>query len=109
MQTKVYVKGIVMNIDVKKSGGYCEVVVEGIIKSISDSQAIKDAIGSCSDAIDIQIEIVDSFSITSSVIGFLLKKKQGDGANIQIKVHDSRIFELFESLNLIEVLNIRKV
>jgi hypothetical protein len=97
-----------MNIDVRKDSGYCEVVIEGIIKSISDSQAIKDAISSCSDTKDIKIEILDSFSITSSVIGFLLKKKQGDGANIEIKVHDSRIYELFESLNLVEVLNVRK-
>jgi len=97
-----------MNINVNTTGAECKVEIEGIIKSISDSQSIKDAINSCGDVKNIYIDILDSFSITSSVIGFLLKKKQGDGVNLQIKVHDSRIYELFESLNLIEVLNVKK-
>lgn len=97
-----------MNINVNKSDNYCELVIDGVIKSISDSQSIKDAINSCGNAKNVNINIVNSFSITSSVIGFLLKKKQGDGLSISIKVSDPRIYELFQSLNLIEVLNIKK-
>lgn len=98
-----------MNINVNKSEYQCELVIEGVIKSISDSQSIKDAINSCGNVKNVNINIVNSFSITSSVIGFLLKKKQGDGLNISIKVSDPRIYELFQSLNLIEILNIKKI
>jgi len=98
-----------MNINVNKSGDSCDIKIEGVIKSVSDSQAIKDALNSCGDIKSVNIEITDSFSITSSVIGFLLKKKQGDKINLSIKVNDARIYELFQSLNLVEVLNVRKV
>ena len=98
-----------MDIDVKRGSGYCDIVIEGVIKSISDSQAIKDAVLSCSDAVTVRINVLDSFSITSSVIGFLLKRIQGDGINIEIEVHEPRLYELFENLKLIEMLNVRKV
>jgi hypothetical protein len=75
---------------------------------VSDSQAIKDAVNSCGDAKFIQIDITESFSVTSSVIGFLLKKKQADKVDISIKVNDSRLYDLFQSLNLIDVLSVRK-
>lgn len=98
-----------MNINVNKSGDSCDIKIEGVIKSVSDSQAIKDALNSCGDVKFVNIDIIDSFSITSSVIGFLLKKKQGDNVNLTIKVNDARIYELFQSLNLVEVLNVKKV
>lgn len=98
-----------MNINVNKSGESCEIKIEGVIKSVSDSQAIKDALNSCGDVKQVNIEILDSFSITSSVIGFLLKKKQGDKVGLAITVNDPRIYELFQSLNLVEVLNVKKV
>lgn len=98
-----------MNINVNKSGDSCDIKIEGVIKSVSDSQAIKDALNSCGAIKYVNIEILDSFSITSSVIGFLLKKKQGDKVGLSIKVNDARIYELFQSLNLVEVLNVKKV
>ena len=98
-----------MNINVNKQGDSCDIKIEGVIKSVSDSQAIKDALNSCGDIKMVNIDIVDSFSITSSVIGFLLKKRQGDNVALTIKVNDARIYELFQSLNLVEVLNVKKV
>lgn len=98
-----------MNINVNKSGDSCDIKIEGVIKSVSDSQAIKDALNSCGSVKIVTIDIIDSFSITSSVIGFLLKKKQGDNVDLTIKVNDARIYELFQSLNLVEVLNVKKV
>jgi len=98
-----------MNINVNKQGDSCDIKIEGVIKSVSDSQAIKDALNSCGDIKTVNIDIVDSFSITSSVIGFLLKKRQGDNVALTIKVNDARIYELFQSLNLVEVLNVKKV
>ena len=97
-----------MNININKTGDSATITIEGIIKSVSDSQAIKDAVNSCGDAKFIQIDITESFSVTSSVIGFLLKKKQADKVDISIKVNDNRLYDLFQSLNLIDVLSVRK-
>ena len=94
-----------MNININKTGDSATITIEGIIKSVSDSQAIKDAVNSCGDAKFIQIDITESFSVTSSVIGFLLKKKQADKVDISIKVNDNRLYDLFQSLNLIDVLS----
>ena len=97
-----------MNISVNKSGDSCDISIDGIIKSVSDSQSIKDAVNSCGDAKFINMSINESFSVTSSVIGFLLKKKQADKIDITIKVKDERLFDLFQSLNLVDVLSVRK-
>lgn len=92
----------------KTDGGYV-VKVDGVIKSVSDSQTIKDALVSCTDtSLPITLLIENSFSVTSSVIGFLLKKIQADKLDITIKVRDDRLFDLFKSLNLIDVLHVSK-
>lgn len=92
----------------KNATGYV-VKVDGVIKSVSDSQSIKDAITSCSDtSLPITLLIENSFSVTSSVIGFLLKKIQGDKVNMSVRVGDDRLLDLFKSLNLVDVLRVSK-
>ena len=45
-----------MNINVNKSGDSCDIKIEGVIKSVSDSQAIKDALNSCGDSKFVNLE-----------------------------------------------------
>ncbi|MDR2904573.1 MAG: hypothetical protein LBU73_01265 [Helicobacteraceae bacterium] len=97
-----------MVVDVAVESGVTVVKIDGTIKSVSDSQSIKDAVLACRGDLPIKILIVNSFSITSSVIGFLLKKVQADKADITIEVMDNRLLELFESLNLAEALRVSK-
>jgi len=97
-----------MNISIERNGSNHHIRIEGVIKSISDSQEIKDAINSCTDATALTLDIVDSFSVTSSVIGFLLKKRQADNLAVTIQAHDDRLYDLFKSLNLVEVLDVKK-
>ncbi|MDR3347814.1 MAG: hypothetical protein LBN32_04295 [Helicobacteraceae bacterium] len=98
-----------MTLNVTKSGNHYRIDIDGTIKSISDSQAIKDAIQQCeSDSQDLRLYITNSFSVTSSVIGFLLKKVQVDKLNLSISVTDDRLLDLFKSLNLADILNVSK-
>ena len=97
-----------MTINVTNNGNAYDVNVDGVIKSVSDSQSIKDAVDSCvGQDVSVNLNIRNSFSVTSSVIGYLLKKVQADKMQIQINVYDDRLFELFKTLNLVEVLNVR--
>lgn len=99
-----------MTVNVNPNDNVYDVNIEGVIKSVSDSQSIKDALNSCGDTSKaININISNSFSVTSSVIGFFLKKVQADNLDITINVTDERLFELFETLNLTEILNVKKV
>jgi len=97
-----------MNVSVNKSGEVYEINIDGVIKSVADSQSIKDAINSCDGTAPITLDITNSFSITSSVIGFLLKKVQADKRSIRINAHDSRLYDLFQTLNLTQTLNVHK-
>ena len=98
-----------MNVTVEREPTHFQVNIDGTIKSVSDSQSIKDAVMSCSDPkLPVRMHIANSFSVTSSVIGFLLKKVQADKMDLHITVADERLFDLFKSLNLADILNVHK-
>ena len=86
------------------------VTISGNIKSVTDYQRIKDTL----DALipthkSIIIEIKDSISITSSIIGYLTKLVQKEGIDLNIKVGDESLMELFDDLNLVSLFKVRKV
>ncbi|MDH5464632.1 MAG: hypothetical protein OEW60_03325 [Thiovulaceae bacterium] len=98
-----------MNIKIEERNENITVRVEGVVKSIVDSQNIQDAIDALSSENNITIDFVDSFSLTSTVIGFLLKKIQKDKFKITLLVHDKRLWELLGHLNLTGPLNAEMV
>jgi type IV secretory pathway ATPase VirB11/archaellum biosynthesis ATPase len=53
------------------------------------------------------IEITDSMTITSAIIGFFTKIIHRDGINLSLLVHDNRLYSLLEDLNLIKLFNVR--
>ena len=84
--------------------------IEGNIKSVTDFQKIKQLFdGAISEHKLIVINIINSLSITSSVIGYLNKLVLKDGINIQMKVGDSQLLELLDDLGLISTFNARKI
>ncbi|GHV04900.1 hypothetical protein AGMMS50229_07110 [Campylobacterota bacterium] len=100
----------IVTVSVMREPTHYQVTIDGTIKSVSDSQSIKDAIVGCTDTtLAVQILILNSFSVTSSVIGFLLKKVQADKLGLTIQVTDERLYDLFKSLNLNEILKVSKV
>jgi len=85
------------------------VTITGNIKSIGDYQALKDTLdGVVANEKSIVINIKDSISITSSVIGYLTKLLQKDNINVQIKVGDENLYELFDEINLVQLFNVTK-
>lgn len=94
-----------------KATGVSEVTINGNIQSIEDYQEIKDVVRSIVDtgATTITIKIPDSISMPSSVIGFLLKLVHVDKIIISMFVRDDRLYNLMEILNLITILNVKKM
>jgi len=86
------------------------VTINGNIKSVNDFQTIKqnlDRVISVSKSIT--INIVDSMSMTSSVIGYFNKLVLGDNINIQMKIGNKQLLELLDDLSLTSTFNVRKV
>ncbi len=83
--------------------------ITGNIKSISDFQNIKEKV----DALILQhkhinITIVDSLSITSSVIGYLNKLVLKDNIDIQMHVGNEQLLHLLDDLNLISTFKAKR-
>jgi len=86
------------------------ITIVGNIKSVSDFQDIKTAIDAVVRHHDsIKLKVVDSLSITSSVIGYLNKLILKDKINMVLEVGDKQLMDLLEDLNLTELFKARKV
>jgi len=86
------------------------VTVAGNIKSVSDFQQLKSTLDKVtSEHNSITLNITDSISITSSVIGYLNKLVLKDGINMQMNIGNSQLMELLHELSLDSVFKARKV
>jgi hypothetical protein len=79
-----------------------------VIKTIADSQNLISTIDSIKDAGSVTIRVHDSFTLPSSVIGYLLKLNDS-GTSIHLEVKDDVLYELLSDLSLTQVFNVRKV
>ena len=95
---------------IKVNGG-SEITIMGNIKSIEDSLEIKNAIIALQKrgAKSILLRILDSFSMTSTVIGHLMKLVNLDKVAVSMVVGDDRLYQLLEELSLIHPFNVRLV
>jgi len=92
--------------DIRQTGNMIE--VDGVIKTINDSQMLVNAIKDASRNGHVIIKINDSFSLPSTVIGELLKMKD-NGVNITLEVKDEILYELLDDLNLVTIFNVKKI
>jgi len=95
---------------VQTAGGY-KILVKEVIKTIEDSTVFKKNVSDMllkDPKAPIDIHIVDSYIITSSIIGTLLKMVQKDNAKLSLHVYSPDLFELLDKLNLIPLLNVKK-
>ena len=93
--------------DIKISSN--NVTITGNIKSVGNFQTIKQEL----DAIirqhkSLTINIIDSLSITSSVIGYLNKLVLKDNIAIKMNVGNAQLIELLDDLSLISTFNAKK-
>jgi hypothetical protein len=84
-------------------------IIKGNIKSINDFQNIKQKV----DAMIvnnklININILDSLSITSSVIGYFNKLVLKDNIDIYMNVKNEQLLNLLEDLNLISTFKVKR-
>lgn len=87
-----------------------EIIINGNIKNTSDYQAVKDNVNALVQAgvKSIIVKTPESFSMTSSVIGFFIKVIFQDKVAIHVYVKDERLYSLLEDLNLIETFKVQK-
>ena len=81
--------------------GSNEIIITGNIKSIEDSMEIKKTINTIvqDGAKNVLLRIQDSFAMTSTVIGYLMKLVNVDKVTVSLLVGDQRLYQLFEELD----------
>ena len=89
--------------------GNNELVITGTIKTVEDSLAIKKALSALQQqgATSIILKIPDSFSMTSTVIGHLMKLVHLDKITVSLVVGDFRLYQLLEELSIVKPFNVR--
>jgi hypothetical protein len=86
------------------------VTIKGNIKNISDLSDIRSVIEDVRVRFtSIVINIEDSISITSSVIGYLNKIVLKDGIGLEMNIGSKQLLELLSELNLAKTFNIRPI
>lgn len=93
-----------MTID-SKGSGFIE--VHGVIKSINDSQLLIDTINSVKYYGTIYLTIFDSFVITSSVIGYLIKLVEDDKIEVHLEIGNDTLYQLLNDLGLTQLFHVR--
>lgn len=84
--------------------------ITGNIKSINNFSEIKNTVdGVIAQHKNITINIIDSLSITSSVIGYFNKLILKDNINIEMRVGNEQLMLLFTDLNLASTFKAKKV
>jgi len=92
---------------VKREGNVIE--IEGNIKSLEDFEKIKYTIEEIMPTKSITLNLKDSISITSSVIGYLNKLVNVDGVEVYLNVKTQELYDLLRDLDLDKVFHIRRV
>lgn len=85
--------------------------VRGIVKTITDTVAIKDQIALLlqrEPQKKIIIDFIDTFVITSALIGALQKFILGDNAKISVIAGEPQLYDLLDNLCLIAQLSVTK-
>lgn len=87
-----------------------KIIVEGNIKSIEDFQKIKYAVDSLLvNRKDISVEIVDSLSITSSIIGYFNRIVLEDNVRLHLYAKSEQLLLLLEDLGLSQLFNAKRL
>lgn len=81
----------------------------GNIKTINDFQVIKSNIDTLvSQHKSLTINVIDSISMTSSVIGYINKLILKDNININMNIGNEQLIALLEDLNLSSLFKVKK-
>ncbi len=85
------------------------VTITGNIKTVNDFQQIKSSLDSLArQHKSVTLQIKDSLSITSSVIGYFNKLILKDKIDLNMNVGNAKLLELIDDLNLTSTFKARK-
>jgi len=85
------------------------VTITGNIKTINDFQEIKSTLDTTkSQHSSMTINIIDSLSITSSVIGYFNKLILKDKIKLNMNIGNEKLLELINDLNLVSIFNAKR-
>ncbi|MEA3330765.1 MAG: hypothetical protein U9Q29_03625 [Campylobacterota bacterium] len=94
--------------EISSSGN--SVTITGNIKSVNDFQTIKTSLDRVArENPSITINIVDSLSMTSSVIGYFNKLVLKDGIELSLTVGNQQLMDLLSDLHLSSTFRLKKV
>ncbi len=87
-----------------------KVVVEGNIKSIEHYNQLKSTVDEMLlNNKTIVVTLVDSISLTSSIIGYFTKIINVNGVVLELYVSDDGLFDLLDDLGLIQLFNVKRL
>ncbi|MGE4498509.1 MAG: hypothetical protein AB7E48_11585 [Deferribacterales bacterium] len=88
-----------------------QIEIKGNIKTLENYMTIKETVQALVDrgTDSISFIIADSLSMTSSVIGYLMKLVNVDRIHISMYIGDDRLIDLMEELSLIQVFGVKKL
>lgn len=87
-----------------------KVVVEGNIKSIEHYNQLKSTVDEMLlNSKTIVVTLVDSISLTSSIIGYFTKIINVNGVVLELYVSDDGLFDLLDDLGLIQLFNVKRL
>ena len=87
-----------------------KLMITGNVKSIAHYAELKSSVDEIIKSQNrITIELTDSISLTSSVIGYFSKIVNVDKINLELYVSNDRLFNLLTDLGLIEIFNVKKM
>lgn len=94
-----------------KVNGKNSVTVDGIIKNQEDYNEIKTKLQELVDggSREIIIDITESSSISSSVIGYLMKIVNKDDVKLSVKVRDAKLYKIMSDLSLVDKFGVQKI
>jgi CMP-N-acetylneuraminic acid synthetase len=101
-----------MGLNITANSGVSTITITGNIKSLSDAKMIQAAIQKAADSEynqSIVLNIVDSFIITSSVIGALVKFISKDKLPISMRIGNSELHEMLVEMELNRLFNAARV
>ncbi len=91
--------------------GMNELTISGHIKKTENYFDLKKTLTEMIEdgARDIKINIPESITITSSVIGLFLRLVSEDNVKIDMYVGEDQLYQLLDSLNMLKVFNVKRL
>jgi hypothetical protein len=95
--------------EIRSNGKHID--IKGNIKTVENYMTIKEEVQKIvdrgTDKLDFTIR--DSLSMTSSVIGYLMKLVKVDGIHITMQIEDERLIDMLDELSLTHIFGVKRL